>query len=209
MLWPRPEEYETWQEYAAALHTQLQELSEGGGDFAGEPWNHLQGVTSPIQTQLDAKLASASYGVPLVSAYRSGALAGNFTTATELVLDGEVFDPSGIHSTSTGRTTPLAAGKYAVLAGFFAVNWTLTVSLNNSYTIRKNSAVSPAGSYVEGTLSHGLLGAAFGGGLACGQFDMNGTTDYLSTFLQVSTDTSIIISNFAYRTYMHVFRVSD
>ena len=150
--------------------------------------------------------ALAAAGWPSVWAYRSAALNGvNYTTATEIVFDAEVYDTNTDFDTTTGRFAPKVAGKYLVIV---QVNTTVLTGDGDQVQIRKNGSVASGGDYVEGnpTVSSGVATSyRFN---VSGIFDMNGSTDYLSVWLDIVTDTSINIVANAHTTYMLASRIA-
>ena len=172
---------------------------------------YVNGVTSAIQTQLDAKLASAAWGVPACWAGLGTSLTGvDLTTATEIVLDSENIDTAGAFDVTTGRFTPQVAGKYGVFARIDIASWTLTASTSNVFAIRKNGATT-AGNIARGVISYGIRAADRGEGIAIGLFSLNGSTDYLSLFQTISTDISVNIvgESTLVGTMLIVFRLTN
>jgi hypothetical protein len=132
--------------------------------------------------------------------------AKNYTTPTEVVFDSEVYDTNANFNVSTGRFTPTQAGKYLLIGRARVDLWTPATN-SSSIAIRKNSSVS-AGDVVAGVFSVGSADPDFGDCQVSAIFDMNGTTDYVSMYIQVYTDTSITLVGTPSATYFMASRIA-
>lgn len=156
------------------------------------------GLTIPTATLSSPTITGATLAVTTMTvtswpSFRAFRVTSNqtvsTTSATEIVFNTDsttdCYDTNSNFDTSTGRFTPTAAGKYRVTA---------SISLNNTTAgeafllfIRKNGGTTnDASAYFAdvpglGTAKKCVLSA---------DFNMNGTTDYISCWVSSSADTS-------------------
>lgn len=132
-------------------------------------------------------------------AYRSAAISQ--ANATELVLDAERYDVENWFNTTTGRYTPQQEG-------YYQFDWCYT-----------GGTALAAGGYLEcyllknGQLTQGSRGTrssdlGSNGPVVSGStaFYMNGTTDYVTIYLQSST-TPIAVGTGAHQTFLTGYRI--
>jgi hypothetical protein len=164
---------------AAAQRTTL-----GLGDLAVE--------SSPLSV---AKGGSGVSANPYLQARRSTNQNISDANVNEIVFNSEFFDNTNAHSTSTGRFTPQTAGTYMVICDVDLLNVTTGSVL---VTIAKNgSAISPA-SGSKSVSSDGVVQLR-------SMVSVNGSTDYISVYVNSGADTSYSIV--ADTTYIFCYRV--
>lgn len=167
-----------------------------------------------------AAIAASSW--PSVWAYLDSNLSSiDYTTADELdsAVGGggsgvdwtEVFDTnadyvSGIGA-GCGRFTPTVAGKYLVIAQVMISGYTAPTG-SSTAQIRKNGA-NTAGSLAVGEFHMRGSSTTNAAAQVFGIFDMNGSSDYLSLWVNTATDSSVVVTggNASY-TYFSATRVA-
>lgn len=163
--------------------------------------------TSSLQTQLDAKLASADWGTPICRAYLASNLASaNYTSLTSVPYDTADLNEGSDLDTGTGIFTAGVAGDYLVVSRVSLGAWTLTVGAGNTAQIRRNASTE-AGNVVEAILSHGYVAVGQGDYLGMGLFTL-AVTDTIRTYVRVDTDPGVVMIGGPASTYMHIYRVS-
>lgn len=134
--------------------------------------------------------------VPSFSAYRNAAL--SLATGAVVVFDFEEWDTEGWFNTTTGRFTPLLAGKYRLNA---RVTRSTDSSIGWTVILRKNGS-----DYKVLSWSLGVSGTLVpqGGGTAIAS--ANGTTDYFDIVLvHTSGGSDSIINNSLYTFFQGEF----
>lgn len=183
--------------------------------FRGDISEVLNGDTLVLDTLTATTLAATTLtattttpgalsGWPSAWAWRSTALAAqDFTTATEILLNAVIFNVGSCFAVANGRFTPNVAGKYLVVAQLLISNvGTPGVDVGQ---IRKNGAAT-SGNYVEWPFVVHPTASVYGVQLH-GIFDMNGTTDYLSAWIDLELDTGVDFANGAHSAYMKISRI--
>jgi hypothetical protein len=151
--------------------------------------NYVDGVTSAIQTQLDAK---ANKATPAFSAYQSAAQSVPTATNTKVLLQTETFDTNSCFASST--FTPNVAGYYQFSG---AVGFSSAPS-NLQAMLVKNGVIVSKGAQ---TAANGLLYIAEVSDLIY----MNGSTDYIELWTYQATGSSQDTTNSSITTRLSGF----
>jgi hypothetical protein len=146
-------------------------------------------------------------GWPSCWAYLGSGVGGqDYTGDVEIVLDTEVYDTNSNFNVSTGRFTPTQAGKYLISASADINLWTPAAAPSYLYIRKNGSPVSP--NQIFSMFVIGEADTDHGQASTTGIFDMNGTTDYISMHIFVSTDASVTISGGSGSTRLHASRIA-
>ena len=133
-------------------------------------------LTAPTIT--GASITVAASAAPAFSAYLNSVQAISNNVATKITFDAEVFDTNNNFTSS--KFTPTVAGYYQITAAAYWTAGTQTSQL----IVYKNGAVFSYSPYLAGQ-----------GSAVSALISMNGSTDYLETYIYLTGTTTTLYAN--------------
>ena len=175
----------------------------------GTELNYVDGVTSPIQTQLDAKaadgansditslsglttplsVAQGGTGVASLPKFKVTKTTGQSvpaSTASKVTFDSEIHDIGGyFDSTTNYRYIPLVAGYYNIMIG---ISWAWDNANTGSIVLRLRKNGVDVKTHLTSNSGTTAVAQSFGD-----EVQMNGTTDFLEVWFENQTASTVTI----------------